>query len=65
MSNTWSSKLTISGVNYLIRKLERMGLGIQYIVIQADDVWRCEEEVKILERLGKPETLIILVSIPN
>jgi hypothetical protein len=47
----------------LIHKLERMSLGVQHVVIQADDVWRCEEEVKVLERLGKPETLIVIVSI--
>lgn len=41
-----------------------MRLGIKHIVIKINNVRRREQQIKILERFGKPETLDETVSRP-
>lgn len=43
---------------------ERMCLGIQDPFVQRNDVRGLEEQVKILERLGEPEALHVVLLIP-
>ena len=39
-----------------------MGLGVEDVVIQADEVGLRKDEIKVLERLGDPEALSRIVS---
>jgi hypothetical protein len=41
--------------------LERMGLRVEHPLIQANDVWLREEQVVVLERLGEPEALHLVL----
>jgi hypothetical protein len=34
-----------------------MGLGVEHVLVEADQVGRREDEVEVLERLGNPEAL--------
>lgn len=43
------------------RPLKRMRLGIQHPLIQTDDVGLREEQVVVLERLGEPEALHLVL----
>lgn len=44
-------------VRLWLRSKEWVSFGIEHVFVEVNDIWRREDQVKVLEGLGQPETL--------